>query len=213
MYISNAALGNHVSDELKMYQRIAKDPKGHPGRQAIRSLLDSFDVDGLEEPHRCLVHPPLGDNLSTFLRRNPVRRLPKPILAFVLYRLFLALDYLHRECQIIHTGSATFLLPIEVPETSIPMLTCNDISQTSNQTTSCFPSPTTWFFKSSNKTNFAIPLQGRKSMEEQYIHPANLAGLQSLVILCCVTLALPYSGTLSILKTFNPTSIARQKSF
>ncbi|KAI4843326.1 protein kinase [Aureobasidium sp. EXF-8845] len=108
MYISNAALGKHLDNETKMYRRIAKGSKSHPGRQAIRSLLDSFDVDGLEEPHHCLVHSPLCDNLTTFLHRNPVRRLPKPILAFVLYRLFLALDYLHRECQIIHTG----LLPI-----------------------------------------------------------------------------------------------------
>jgi serine/threonine-protein kinase SRPK3 len=112
MYISNAVLGKHLDDEIKMYQRVAMGPKSHPGRQAIRSLLDSFDVHGLKEPHRCLVHPPLGDNLSTFLQRNPVRRLPKPILAFVLYRLFLALDYLHRECQIIHTGLRFFPTPL-----------------------------------------------------------------------------------------------------
>jgi serine/threonine-protein kinase SRPK3 len=105
MYISNSALGNHLNNELEMYQRIAKGPRKHPGLQAIRSLLDFFDIKGLEESHRCLVHPPLSDNLSTFLRRNPIRRLPKPILAFVLYRLFLALDYLHSECEIVHTGA------------------------------------------------------------------------------------------------------------
>lgn len=66
MYITNAALGKHLNDELEMYQCIAKGPKRHPGRQAIR-------VDGLEEAHRCLFHPPLGDNLSSFLRRNPTR--------------------------------------------------------------------------------------------------------------------------------------------
>jgi serine/threonine-protein kinase SRPK3 len=114
MYINNTALGNHLNNELEMYQRIAKGPKKHPGRQAIRSLLDFFDIQGLEELHRCLVHPPLSDNLSTFLRRNPVRRLPKPILAFVLYRLFLALDYLHRECEIIHTGAVFTLLNLDV---------------------------------------------------------------------------------------------------
>jgi serine/threonine-protein kinase SRPK3 len=122
MYISNTALGNHLDDELQAYQRIAKGPKRHPGRQAIRSLLDSFDVNGSEEEHRCLVHAPLSDNLSTFLRRNPVRQLPKPILAFVLHRLFLALDYLHRECQIIHTGitslSLSFLICVSYTDIS-----------------------------------------------------------------------------------------------
>jgi serine/threonine-protein kinase SRPK3 len=105
MYISNTALGNHLDDELQAYQRIAKGPKRHPGRQAIRSLL-----------------APLSDNLSTFLRRNPVRQLPKPILAFVLHRLFLALDYLHRECQIIHTGitslSLSFLICVSYTDIS-----------------------------------------------------------------------------------------------
>lgn len=47
---------------------------------------------------------PLWDSVLTFLHRNPVRRLPAPVLAFVLQRLFLALDYLYTECQIIHTG-------------------------------------------------------------------------------------------------------------
>lgn len=88
MYISCAALGKHLDDELEMYRRIARGPESHPGRQAIRSVLDSFHVDGIDEQHRCLVHHPLGDNLSDFLRRNPVRRLPTPILAFVLHRLF-----------------------------------------------------------------------------------------------------------------------------
>ncbi|KAL4898450.1 kinase-like domain-containing protein [Aspergillus ambiguus] len=46
--------------------------------------------------------PPLWESVLTFLHRNPVRRLPSPVLAFVLKRLFLALDYLHTECQIIH---------------------------------------------------------------------------------------------------------------
>lgn len=32
MYISCAALGNHVDDELEMYRRIAQGPESHPGR-------------------------------------------------------------------------------------------------------------------------------------------------------------------------------------
>jgi serine/threonine-protein kinase SRPK3 len=35
--------------------------------------------------------------------RNPLQRLPEPIIAFVLQRLFLALDLLHRECRVAHT--------------------------------------------------------------------------------------------------------------
>ncbi|KAG6892160.1 hypothetical protein C0992_001617, partial [Termitomyces sp. T32_za158] len=53
--------------------------------------------------HHCFVHPPLWGNIANFLRLDPdVDRLFPPILAFVLKRLFFALDYA-RECQVIHT--------------------------------------------------------------------------------------------------------------
>ncbi|KAL4860462.1 hypothetical protein BDV12DRAFT_107150 [Aspergillus spectabilis] len=102
VFIKSASMGQQLDDELQMYKRIERGSKNHPGRSAVRSLLDSFDIDGPEDKHRCLVHPPLWESVLTFLHRNPVRRLPVPVLAFVLKRLFLALDYLHTECQIIH---------------------------------------------------------------------------------------------------------------
>ncbi|BDD57202.1 hypothetical protein MAP00_002589 [Monascus purpureus] len=103
IFIKSVSMGQQLDDELQMYKRMERGPKNHPGRSAVRSLLDSFDVNGPEDKHRCLVHPPLWDSVLTFLHRNPEQRLPAPVLAFVLKRLFLALDYLHTECQIIHT--------------------------------------------------------------------------------------------------------------
>ncbi|PYI35564.1 kinase-like protein [Aspergillus indologenus CBS 114.80] len=103
IYITSASIGQHLNDELNMYKRIESGSRNHPGRGAVRPLLDSFDINGPHDKHRCLVHPPLWDNALTFLYRNPVRRLPVPVLAFILKRVFLALDYLHTECQIIHT--------------------------------------------------------------------------------------------------------------
>ncbi|KAJ9362368.1 hypothetical protein DTO027B9_45 [Paecilomyces variotii] len=98
-----SSMGQLVDNELKMYRRMEQSPKGHPGRDAVRTLLDTFYIDGPEDKHRCLVHPPLWESVLTFLRRNPVERLPSAVIAYVLRRLFLALDYLHTECQIIHT--------------------------------------------------------------------------------------------------------------
>lgn len=97
-------MGEQLDDELHTYERIEQGSTTHPGRSAVRSLKDSFDVDGPEGQHMCLVHPPLWESVLSFLHRNPVRRLPAPVLAFVLQRFFMALDYLHTECQIIHTG-------------------------------------------------------------------------------------------------------------
>ncbi|KAF5648497.1 CMGC SRPK kinase [Fusarium tjaetaba] len=86
-----------------MYKRISASSSKHPGRSAVRELLDSFDVVGPDGSHRCLVHPPLWESMWTFLNRNPVRRLPPVVLAVTLRRLFPALDYLHAECTVIHT--------------------------------------------------------------------------------------------------------------
>ncbi|PYI09675.1 kinase-like protein [Aspergillus sclerotiicarbonarius CBS 121057] len=104
IFIKSTSMGQQLDDELQMYQCIEKGSTNHPGRNAVRSLLDSFDIDGLgiQDKHRCLVHPPLWESVLAFLHRNPVRRLPPPVLAFILKRLFLALDYLHTECQVIH---------------------------------------------------------------------------------------------------------------
>ncbi|KAK1141271.1 hypothetical protein N8T08_009174 [Aspergillus melleus] len=96
-------MGQQLGDELNIYKRIQGASQSHRGRRYVRSLLDTFDVNGPEYKHRCLVHPPLWESVLDFLHRNPVRRLPPPIVAVTLHRLFLALDYLHTECKVIHT--------------------------------------------------------------------------------------------------------------
>ncbi|KAK0610781.1 kinase-like domain-containing protein [Immersiella caudata] len=103
LFIHSQSLGTQVDHELSMYNQISTAPKRHPGRSSVRELLDSFEVTGPDGSHRCLVHPPLWESVLTFLHRNPVRRLPATVLAVVLRRLFLALDFLHTECKIIHT--------------------------------------------------------------------------------------------------------------
>ncbi|KAB8268022.1 kinase-like domain-containing protein [Aspergillus minisclerotigenes] len=66
IFIKAASMGKQLDDELKMYQRIDRASK-HPGRNAIRSLLDSFHIDGPEDKHHCLVHPPLFESVWEFL--------------------------------------------------------------------------------------------------------------------------------------------------
>ncbi|KAJ0418631.1 kinase-like domain-containing protein [Aspergillus carlsbadensis] len=96
IFIKAASMGQYLDDELKMYQRIARYSR-HPGSKAVRSLIDSFHIDGPEDKHHCLVHPPLFESVREFLLRNPVERLPNLILAVTLRQVFLALDYLHTE--------------------------------------------------------------------------------------------------------------------
>ncbi|KFY69152.1 hypothetical protein V496_00531 [Pseudogymnoascus sp. VKM F-4515 (FW-2607)] len=103
IFIQTSSMGQQVDHELRMYRRMEQSPKRHQGCDSVRNLLDTFYIDGSQDKHQCLVHPPLFESILTFLRRNPVERLPSVILAVVLRRLFLALDYLHTECQIVHT--------------------------------------------------------------------------------------------------------------
>jgi hypothetical protein len=98
-----ASMGHQLDNELKMYQHITRFSR-HPGSRAVRSLIDSFYLDGPDDKHQCLVHPPLFESVWEFLHRNPIQRLLKPGLAVTLQRVFLALDYLHTERQVIHTG-------------------------------------------------------------------------------------------------------------
>ncbi|EGX95239.1 Protein kinase-like domain [Cordyceps militaris CM01] len=97
-----------MEEELKVYKRISNTATAHPGRSAVRSLLDAFEIRGPGDQHQCLVHEPLYENVTAFLGRNPVGRLPKVMLAYTLHRIFMALDYLHTECQIIHTDNIMF---------------------------------------------------------------------------------------------------------
>ncbi|RSM09526.1 hypothetical protein CEP52_004052 [Fusarium oligoseptatum] len=119
LFVNSKSMGEHLDHELTIYKRISKSSTKHPGRGAVRELLDSFDVVGPDGCHRCLVHPPLNESMLTFLYRNPVRRLPAPVLAFTLYRLFLALDFLHTECQVIHTDIKADNIMFGVEEDSI----------------------------------------------------------------------------------------------
>lgn len=100
-------MGHRLDHEQKIYQRISQSTSKHPGRSAIRGMIESFDVQGPDGSHRCLVHPPLFESVLTFLRRNPVEKLPAIVLAVVLRHLFLGLDFLHKDCRVIHTGKST----------------------------------------------------------------------------------------------------------
>ena len=80
--------------------------KAYPGRNVRRkhivTLLDNFIVTDSHGPHLCLVFEALGAfNDSVFY---PGRNLPVPFVKNIARQLLVALDFLHRECRIVHTG-------------------------------------------------------------------------------------------------------------
>lgn len=104
VFIRSQALGENLENEMAMFKRVEQRQSDHPGRDAVRTLLDSFEVSGPDGDHLILAHPPLGRSIEGVIRRTNPRRLPLAGLRYVLKELFLALEYLHKECNIIHTG-------------------------------------------------------------------------------------------------------------
>jgi serine/threonine-protein kinase SRPK3 len=90
-----------LSDELGFLQSVrdlARESR-HPGRAHIVALLDNFQVSSTQGRHLCLVHKPMG----IFSKIDG--GLPVPLVKVVAKQLLLALDFLHRECHMVHTGA------------------------------------------------------------------------------------------------------------
>lgn len=77
--------------------------KDHPGRKHVVSLLDSFTHKGPNGSHVCMVFEVLGENLLGLIKRWNHRGIPMPLVKQITKQVLLGLDYLHRECGIIHT--------------------------------------------------------------------------------------------------------------
>ena len=90
-------------DEIKLLEKISSANPSHPGRQHIVSLLDHFEHRGPNGDHVCLVFEALGESLISTLRRYHDRGLPIHIVKQITKQVLLGLDYLHRECGVIHT--------------------------------------------------------------------------------------------------------------
>ncbi|KHJ35804.1 putative cmgc srpk protein kinase [Erysiphe necator] len=90
-------------DEIKLLTRIASAKPDHPGRKHVVSLLDSFQHKGPNGIHICMVFEVLGENLLGLIKRWNHRGIPLPLVKQITKQVLLGLDYLHRECGIIHT--------------------------------------------------------------------------------------------------------------
>jgi serine/threonine-protein kinase SRPK3 len=90
-------------DEIKLLEKIASANPSHPGRQHIVSLLDHFEHTGPNGVHICLVFEALGESVLSTIKRYQYRGLPIHIVKQITKQVLLGLDYLHRECGVIHT--------------------------------------------------------------------------------------------------------------
>jgi hypothetical protein len=93
----------HSDQETTIYEYLKSHPIEHPGRNRVRSVLDSFEVAGPTGIHKCMLYQPLGMNFTEFLRLLPQNRFPKELTQKSVQLILIALDYLH-QCDVVHTG-------------------------------------------------------------------------------------------------------------
>ncbi|KAI4100930.1 MAG: hypothetical protein L6R37_005182 [Teloschistes peruensis] len=101
-----------------------------PGRKHLPKLLDNFDHVGPHGKHICLVFQVMGRSLDVFSAQWKPSRIPSPIRQRVTAQLLRALDFLHRECGIIHTDI----------KATVIMLDLNDPDAKEDQREACIQS-------------------------------------------------------------------------
>ena len=90
-----------------MFRRLTLKVPGtdHPGVDYIRLAREIFEIEGPTGRHYCVVMEPHGNSIR-FLQENlPTAMLPKLMVRAAMHMVLFALNWLHLECNVIHTGT------------------------------------------------------------------------------------------------------------
>ena len=99
-------IGTHagLSGELPVLKHLKSMRTSHAGSLLVRDMLDEFDVTDRDRKYQAVVHSPLAITLRGFRKMFPDQALSLDLLRSVLRHVLLALDFLHTEARVIHTG-------------------------------------------------------------------------------------------------------------
>lgn len=95
---------NAANHELRIEYHVACANPQHEGHRWVRTLAEHFEEKGPHGTHLCLGYEPMREPLWLFQTRCRNRRFPLGLLKGYIKLLLKGLDYLHSECNIIHTG-------------------------------------------------------------------------------------------------------------
>ena len=111
IYAHDLVAEDEIDNETAIYKRLstAENPD-HPGKMYVRTIQDFFFVTSRAgNSHQRLVHEVLSNDILSLRYTRPDRKMPEAMLKQILIHLLLALDFLHSECHIIHTGQFALL--------------------------------------------------------------------------------------------------------
>lgn len=90
-------------EEIKLLECVKKTNASSPGYQHVAQLLDHFWHQGPNGKHACMTFEVLGESLLSLMKRYNYKGIPQHIVKRIAQQVLEGLDYLHRECGIVHT--------------------------------------------------------------------------------------------------------------
>ncbi|EIW52513.1 kinase-like protein [Trametes versicolor FP-101664 SS1] len=89
--------------ELEFMQRMREQSPAHPGYPYVIHLHDHFYQKGPQGRHLCLAMEPLLQDLRSLMQCFKERSAPPYFVRLVARQIVLGLQYLHDECNMVHT--------------------------------------------------------------------------------------------------------------
>ncbi|KAI0336204.1 Pkinase-domain-containing protein [Cubamyces sp. BRFM 1775] len=103
-------------DEIKLLRQVMEANPSHIGRNHIVSFLDHFEHNGPDDNHICLVFEPLGENLLALIERHKKTGVAVDLVRVIAKQMLLGLQYLHDECDLVHTDIKPENILISIPD-------------------------------------------------------------------------------------------------
>lgn len=103
---------SHAKREIEAYDHVKSLRSNHTGAILVRTVLDKFHLPSIDgsHSHQCFIHPPLAMSLFELRNRAARKVFPEFLLKPTLIHILIALDFLHSEAHMIHTGSTASIV-------------------------------------------------------------------------------------------------------
>jgi serine/threonine-protein kinase SRPK3 len=92
-------------NEADLLRHIAEVDPSHPGYQHVVKALDNFTTVGPNGEHSCIVFESLGESALNLQKRSENGCLSVDLVRCIARQTLLGLDYIHRSCRLVHTGT------------------------------------------------------------------------------------------------------------
>jgi serine/threonine protein kinase len=99
--------------EASIFRRIQDANPDHPGRRYCPRLIDQFNVESEHGDHSVIVTPVLGPSVYTVLHQTHADKIaiPLPVVKQWAREMLMALDYIHTDVGVIHSGNQPYIHP------------------------------------------------------------------------------------------------------